>query len=750
MPTAPIRLVFLAALVGIATTILTGVGTASAGTFTINACLADRTGFSTQAFSDYATRGMVWRRGCRPEGTGLITGNVVRSGRVKPGAQSRVVMDAPPGTNFVNLNWSGRARRLDCRYALQMYALGPDGRLVKAIRNFRANHNCRKDDRPQVALIGIPRPKQFDIAGATRIVQRAVCNGNQRKPFCSARAANSVATYFAEATVVDQSPPGVTIAQDNALTQGAWVGGIQAVSYSASDNVGIKSAQAVINGSGREIQGRACNYAQPIPCTNDPGSIQMRTQDIGEGTQSLRVQAVDAANNAASSDAITVRIDNTAPSAVPATVDGGDGWRSSNDFDISWQNPDEGDRAPITSAHWRLCRPDGTECTSGTQEGTAIARLVDLRVPAPGEWELTVVREDAAGNRNDSYASPAVRLRHDPEPPALAFEAAPADDPTLVSIAARDGVSAVAGGQIEISGEGSGIWQALPTRLDGGHLLARIDDAALPPGRYVLRGQATDLAGNVGVIGSAQALNLPLRVGSTMEAGVVKTKIVRVRARSHKGRRGKKRDGGRRRVTMLKPSASVGYGGHVTVAGRLTNLDGQPLPGQQVQVVGPGANGDQVLATLTTDQAGSFSYRASGSASRTLRFVYAGTTTMLPTEQRVTLEVHAAGTFRPSRRRLVNGGRLTLRGRVDSTPIPAGGKLVEVQVRQPTGEWTTFRTLRTDGGGHWSMGYRFRLVRCHTTYRLRAHIPAEAGYPFTAGHTPARRVTVRGAEGPCP
>jgi hypothetical protein len=60
---------------------------------------------------------------------------------------------------------------------------------------------------------------------------------------------------------------------------------------------------------------------------------------------------------------------------------------------------------------------------------------------------LRVVREDAAGNRNDSYASQPVRLRHDPEPPTLGFEAAPADDPTRpVSVAVTEKISGVAGG----------------------------------------------------------------------------------------------------------------------------------------------------------------------------------------------------------------------------------------------------------------------------------------------------------------
>jgi hypothetical protein len=217
-----------------------------------------------------------------------------------------------------------------------------------------------------------------------------------------------------------------------------------------------------------------------------------------------------------------------------------------------------------------------------------------------------------------------------------------------------------------------------------------------------------------------------------------------------KGRRGSRRRTIRRRVTELRPEARVGWGDQVTIAGRLVNRDGQPLPGQEIQVLGPGAGGEELLAVLTTDAQGGFSYRAAGSASRTLRFVHPGTPTVLPAESQVTLVVPAATSFKPSRKRLLNGRSLVFRGRVASLPLPAEGKLVELQVRQPTGEWTTFRTLRTGTDGRWALRYRFRLTECHTTYRLRARIPAEAGYPFAEGHSRRRSVTVLGAEGPCP
>ena len=178
-----------------------------------------------------------------------------------------------------------------------------------------------------------------------------------------------------------------------------------------------------------------------------------------------------------------MRVDNTAPGAVPISRDGGEGWRNRNDFDVVWTNPDEGDRAPITASHYRLCPVGRADCFSDRRVGE-LDRLVDLAVPASGEWQLRVWREDAAGNQEPANASVPVMLRYDPEPPDLGFEDSPASDPTLVSALVTDKVSGLASGEIELSAQGSGIWESLPTHKEGSRLIARIDDARLPAGTY--------------------------------------------------------------------------------------------------------------------------------------------------------------------------------------------------------------------------------------------------------------------------
>jgi hypothetical protein len=100
------------------------------------------------------------------------------------------------------------------------------------------------------------------------------------------------------------------------------------------------------------------------------------------------------------------------------------------------------------------------------------------------------------------------------------------------------------------------------------------------------------------------------------------------------------------------------------------------------------------------------------------------------------------GRLRDVRRLVTPGGRPVLfRGRV-GRPVPRGGKLVEVQAHF-RGRWRTISTARARRDGRWRFRYTFRTSRWRAVYRLRARVPVEAGYPFSAGVSAPVRVTVR-------
>jgi hypothetical protein len=729
----PLRIARICALASLISALLLA-ATASgafAGAFVIASCQGDRMNYSTTAFADFATRGMKIKRACNPEGPGLrglITANAIDRGRVARGAFALVTLNAPEGTRFTTLRWAGSMRRRDCRYTLQLFADAPD---IKAIplKNVRANQNCPQGARAQAAGY---RLRTFNVTGATRIVQRVACVGGNGRKSCSARATNYIRTYKAEIAISDDRAPAVSILGDTALARGDWVSGTQPLNYDAADNVGVRMAQVVASGLRGGFEQRPCSLATPegafavgIPCPNGPGRIAVDTTVFPEGTQTLVAQAQDAANNVSSSAPVTARVDNTAPARVDVSVVGGEAWRNRNDFAIGWTNPPEGDRAPITSAKYRLCAVAGGRCSDAEQTGLGIAGL-GIQVPAPGEWQVSLWRGDQAGNSSEEAASAPVTLRYDPEPPQLGFETPSASDPTLIAVQVSDRVSGLADGAIEISRAGSESWQALATQREGDRLLARIDDAGMPAGDYVLRATARDQANNLGLTalrldGQPMAIRLPLRGVSVMKASISRERVV-VRTVG----RGGKRQRIRRRETVLSPSAHVRFGRQVHVVGRLTNTDGQGIAGAEVQVLARSAtSAEQHEALLHTDGEGRYSYTAAASQSRALRLVYAGSSAILPAQAEVRLLVPAASSLGVDHRNVLNGQAVTFGGRVRTLPVPAGGKLVELQVRL-SGRWQTFRTARTDASGRWAVRYRFKRTRGVQRFRFRVHLPPEA------------------------
>jgi hypothetical protein len=736
----PVRIGGLAAIVVAVLALgLAGPSSARAGEYTISTCQADEAGYVSSAFENFATRGMKWRRACNPLGPGLrglVTSNVARTGRVEKGAQSGFILNAPPGTTFSRFRWSGQAQRRDCRYSLQLFAERP-GAAPVSIKNVRANRGCPRSGVAQSS--NSPRPRAYDLGGATRIVQRVVCVGAPSGEFCSARGQNFISTFAAEATVVDGTAPSVGVVQDSAFTQGQWVSGKQRFGYDASDNVGVKSASALISGGVRGTEARSCDYSQRVPCPDGGGPIAVNTAEAPEGSQPLTVAAEDAAGNRAESGAVTVRIDNAAPGAVPVGVGGGETWRNANDFDLAWANPDEGDRAPITAVHYRLCRAGGDECASGDRSGAGVATIDSLAVPSPGEWELRLWREDAAGNQQPANASQPVKLRFDPEPPQLGFENQSTEDPTRVSVLVTDRISGLAGGGIEISRAGSGSWQALSSAQEGDRLVTHIDDAALPPGEYELRASAHDQANNLAssdkrLDGQPMRLRLPLRIPTALKAGVLKKRTI-----TRHGRKVKR--------LRLKAKLEVPFGKKVRLGGRLLNGAGRALGGEKVLVYSTvGEEPEQLAGSVTTDDSGHFIYPVEAHTSRTFRFVYSGSPSILPVDDSAELLVTGTSSISVNPKHVLNGQSVVFKGRVKGRPLPATGKLVQLQVKFDSG-WQTFQTISSKLDGTWRIPYLFDRTCGKASFLFRAFLAAEEGWPLETGNS--RTLTVRVKGRPC-
>ncbi len=299
--------------------------------------------------------------------------------------------------------------------------------------------------------------------------------------------------------------------------------------------------------------------------------------------------------------------------------------------------------------------------------------------------------------------------------------------------------SGLGGREILLRRKGSHNWISLPVAARANGFSASIDDEELPKGVYELRARGVDLAGNERSTdrwsdGKPAELALPLRVATRLAVGKPK----RVRARDANGKR-------RYRIKLVR-SPRAGFGRTIPIRGRLTSPGGNPLAGRDVQVFEQTHLAFarwRLIATLTTRRNGRFKFKALRGPSRTLRFRFPGSDTVQGRTSDVHLGVRAATTIRASRRKVVNGEYVTFSGRLRGQ-LPASGKLIELQARG-RGHWLTFRTVRVDADtGRWSYAYRFSATRGTVSYRFRARVPKEAGFPYEAGVSRRVRVTVRG------
>jgi hypothetical protein len=145
----------------------------------------------------------------------------------------------------------------------------------------------------------------------------------------------------------------------------------------------------------------------------------------------------------------------------------------------------------------------------------------------------------------------------------------------------------------------------------------------------------------------------------------------------------------------------------------------------------------------TTDAAGRFRYLLKATRNRRLVFRYGGSRRIGTATRDFVLLVPASTSIRPDRWQLRNGQQVLFTGRVRTRPLPSVGKLVEMQAYF-RGRWRTFSTVRAGNGGSWRFPYRFGGTVGAVTYRFRARLPSEGGYPFVSGNSRVVRVVVQG------
>jgi protocatechuate 3,4-dioxygenase beta subunit len=313
-------------------------------------------------------------------------------------------------------------------------------------------------------------------------------------------------------------------------------------------------------------------------------------------------------------------------------------------------------------------------------------------------------------------------------------------DPTRIDVHASDATSPLTRIEVEVRRRGKSQWLGLPTSTTSTGFSARLDDETLPDGIYEIRARATDSAGNERSTyrepaGNHAIRKVPSRVDTRLVAGQIK--IVSAR-RTRSGRRRT------RRVIVVRPK--ILFGRTIRIRGRLTMAGGNAVANAAIEVWEQGLRGavSRRVAVIGTDHSGRFTFKALRGPSRTLRFRYPGTAVVRARSTEVHLRVKGSSTIGVNRRRVVNGEDIVLSGRVRGGPLPAVGKLVQLQAYS-RGRWLTFATPRASRDtGRWAYRYRFTATRGTVTYRFRVRVPQEAGFPYISGVSRSVRVNVRG------
>jgi hypothetical protein len=689
--------------------VLAGASGADAGVYTVHApgsCEDDkpRTPF-TFATSDPATMEAFAQCGI---GASVITRSRP-GGALRTQAHAEAVFEAPEGTTLERVTFDAEYGRIDCHWSVQLVAWPT---IVAGVSAF---NRCDVLQDFEAGTV--------DNLDATTLVQEVRCVDDVAG--CPAAEEPGVSSaYFGlrsvQIDVNDEVPPRI-----ERLSLGGppdqWIKGVQPLQYVARDSSGIEEARLSIAGQAPERHPAACDFTRAAPCPDGGGDAPLDTTKLPDGVHPITVAVVDAGGNV-TTDSLSAHVDNTPPASVQAVLDGGSGWRRQNAFTLSWSAAPE-DYAPVSAAHYRLCRPGTTECVRGVRPGKGIDRLADLRVPGAGEWTLETWREDAAGNADERLASPPMLLRFDDAPPAFAFEPHQADNPRRVSALVTDGASGVAGADLQLRRAGTAAWQPLPARFDGRRIVADIDDDRLPAGTYELRAAASDRAGNDG--SASTRLELPLRARPRLKAGIVQ-------------QRGRK--------TRLAGRARVRFGAKLKLSGRLTNQAGRPIASARLIVATrPRGGSERPVDTVTTNGSGEFAYALRARASGTVFIRYPGSRLLGKAERKIALGVRAASVLKVNSRTVLNGDEVVFTGRLRGRPFPRPGKIIHLQAHFGRKGWTNFgKPHRAEPNGRWRIPYRFDNTRGIVHYRFRVLVPRERDYPFETGASNIVRVTVRG------
>jgi hypothetical protein len=179
------------------------------------------------------------------------------------------------------------------------------------------------------------------------------------------------------------------------------------------------------------------------------------------------------------------------------------------------------------------------------------------------------------------------------------------------------------------------------------------------------------------------------------------------------------------------------------VTGELSDSAGDTISGATVcvEVQTEGTRRLRPVATTTTNANGRFTYRVRPGPNRKLLFGYRHDTFQVA--HALHFYARAKPTIHLSRAQVGRGGTIRISGRL---PGKHGcGRVVVLQASAlHSSQWFTFHHATTNADGVYHSHYRFDETTRETTYRIRAVVPRQLGYPWEVGHSTPALVLVTG------
>lgn len=533
------------------------------------------------------------------------------------------------------------------------------------------------------------------------------------------------------------------------LLSGGWRRGQQDIAIGGSDGgAGVRLGESTLDGVRFGFSEYGCQKVnvggnwlgtKMQPCPTDASTTHtVATTQFSDGPHSFVHCATDFAGNGACTQPQTVLIDNNAPAHPRAVaLAGDDDWRRVNDFDLSWENPDQGPASPIGGASWQVSGSAGYDTGVRFAVGRDRGSLPDLSVPAAGSYSLRVWLRDEAGNEAPASAV-TVPLRFDDVRPSVAFSADAGEARLQADVS--DEHSGPASGQLLYRRIDAPTWTELPTKLVPGnapsvaHLVAPMPELGF--GTFVFRADAIDGAGN-SASGSLRADGTQMAVRRVPPPHVPRAKS-RLFARLRGGH-------------GSAEAMTVRFGAPALISGRLTRADGAGAAGRELRIVSRpsrGALAPVAVKTVRTGEQGGFRLRLPAGPSRRVTVAFAGDSALEPARRPgLELRVRSGVSLRARPLSLSTGEAVRLSGRVKTrgAPLPRRGKLVAIQyLEEATGRWRPVLVTRSDHNGRFRAQYRFRYVTGRATIRLRATALAEERWPYVPGSSSPLTVRVEG------